>query len=113
VKKLDRTMQARSSAEIIPFPARPARVERQDPQARLNQALAALDAALARQRAAVSGWQGAIRALHRSVSGLDGNLARYQQSLAALEGQVGTLDDQARQIKDWADIRFNPDKPQG
>jgi hypothetical protein len=95
-------MPEHASAQIIPFPPQSVRPPAEDPQARLQQALSALDAALVRQRAAVSGWRDSIGAVQGSVAHLDDSLSRWQRSLAALHGRAGSLDDEAHKLKNWA-----------
>lgn len=100
------------SADILPFPQRkPAATgfgERQaplleDPQARLQAALAALDAALEKQRVAVSDWRGAMGALQGSVAGLGESLTTYQTAMGALGEKVATLHDEAVKLEATAD----------
>ncbi len=78
----------RQSAEILPFPARPVP---EDPQARLDAALAALEEALAQQRLAVGEWRGQISTLHDSMIGLGASLTTYRDSLDAVGEQVAVL----------------------
>jgi hypothetical protein len=89
-----------ASAQIIPFPAKP---PADNGAARLTQALAALDAALAEQRTSIAAWRGSLVALRDSTSALGASLVRYQSSLGALGADVAALNGQARTLKRWAD----------
>lgn len=77
----------RASAEIIAFPraavatAAPGPEGVEDPQIRLREALAALNAALAVQRDAVASWRGAIGELSKTMQGLSRSLRRCQDGL--------------------------------
>ena len=86
------------SAEVIPFPARPAA----DAE-RLRRALAALDRALSDQRQAVSTWRGALGDLREAMAGLGGRVATYQGELGKLAGGVSGLNARATWLRDWAD----------
>ena len=91
------------TAQIIPFPRRPAAPP--DPgQERLRRALAGLDAALANQREAVAAWRGALAELGTVVSGLGTSLRVYQGSLETLGTRVDTLHTQAVQLEQTADL---------
>jgi hypothetical protein len=65
--------------------------------------MAALDEALAGQRAAVSAWQTALAALRGSVAGLDGSLHDYQDALGALRRRTEALRAQSLRLEAWAD----------
>jgi hypothetical protein len=96
------------SAEIISFPvkqgARPGPVEpSSNGEDRLQRALAALDAAVNGQRAAVAEWRRSLEELGCTMSGLGASLGRYRDSLTHLEGQVGSLNGQAVALEHWAD----------
>lgn len=96
------------SAEIIPFPVPQASHPGQaapDPtgEERLRRALAALDAAVTGQRAAVAEWRRSLQQLGASMNGLGASLGRYRDSLTSLESQVGTLNTQAVALEQWAD----------
>ena len=86
------------SAEVIPFPARPAA----DAE-RLRRALAALDRAIADQRQAVSTWRDALGDLRTAMAGLGGRVATYQGELGKLAGGVSGLNARATWLRDWAD----------
>ena len=91
-------MEPQQSADIIPFPGRPPAAPTAEPPAeRLRRALAALDAALARQRGAVADWRFTLEALNTSVLGLGTSLQDYHASLASLGGRLRTLQATARQ----------------
>lgn len=96
------------SAEIIAFPtpqpAQPVPTVSNSPgEERLQRALAALDAAVTGQRAAVAEWRRSLAQLGTTMSGLGASLERYRGSLANLENQVGTLNGQAVALEQWAD----------
>ena len=80
-------MQAPHTADIIPFPSRPPA----DPADRLRHALAALDAALDRQRGAVADWRFSLAAVQHNVQGLGASMTDYHASLGALGRRVDTL----------------------
>lgn len=98
--------QARS-AEIIPFPSRanaPQASGADDAQARLRTALAALDAALERQREAVARWRMQMDALQGNVGGLNDALQTLQARLGNLDGQVQGLNTTAMRLDTQADL---------
>lgn len=70
---------------------------------RLRRALAALDAAVTGQRAAVAEWRQSLEQLGTTMSGLGTSVGRYRDSLTNLEGQVGSLNRQAVALERWAD----------
>ena len=91
--------QAREgSAEVIPFPARPAA----DAE-RLRRALAALDRALSDQRQAVSTWRGALGDLREAMAGLGGRVETYRGELGKLANGVAGLNARAVWLGDWAE----------
>lgn len=91
----------RAGAEIIAFPGRLSRRSVADdvpcaeppaaglPDDRLRIALAALEAAQAEQRAAVTRWRCALTALEHSLRGLSVTLAASQQRLDQLQRPIG------------------------
>jgi len=90
------------TATIIPFPAsRPADTGAGDD--RLRRALAALDAALTAQRAAVADWRQSLAQLGETMQGLGASLHRYRGNLLRVEVQVGGLNKQAVALEAWAD----------
>jgi len=89
-----------STAEIIPFPARPA-ADKQ--AARLARALAALDAAIAEQRTAVAAWRDSLTALRSSTAELSASAIRYHTSLGNLDAGLRQLNGQAQALERWAD----------
>ncbi|MGA3397740.1 MAG: hypothetical protein ABSC95_00865 [Acetobacteraceae bacterium] len=96
------------SAEIIPFPMPSAAgpnlaVPSPAGEDRLQRALAALDAAVTGQRAAVAEWRRSLAQLGATMNGLGASLGRYRDSLTHLEGQVGSLNGQAVALEQWAD----------
>jgi ABC-type transporter Mla subunit MlaD len=111
------------SAEIIPFRNAPAaRPSRAAPgraksgpatprpamptvagEDRLQRALAALDAAVTGQRAAVAEWRRSLEQLGTTMKGLGTSLGRYRDSLTHLEGKVGSLNHQAAALEQLAD----------
>lgn len=100
------------SASIIPFPARNARLapaDTEDPRLRLANALAALDAAVTRQRQAIADWRGAVGALQASVGGLGSSLHAYRDTLGALHQRVSDLNAQARALEATADRALRED----
>ena len=110
------------SAEIIPFRIAPAaRPTRAMPgramfgpampgpamptvagEERLQRALAALDAAVTGQRAAVAEWRQSLEQLGTTMKGLGASLGQYRESLTHLEGQVGSLNRQAVALEQLA-----------
>lgn len=70
---------------------------------RLQRALAALDAAVTGQRAAVAEWRQSLQQLGTTMKGLGTSLGRYRDSLTHLEGQVGSLNHQAVAMERLAD----------
>ena len=96
-------MSDRSSATIIPFPTRAATAE--EATKRLRTALAALDAAVRHQRAAVADWQSAIGDLRSTMSTLGTSLHHYHAPIGALGANVETLADTARRLQAAADPR--------
>ncbi len=95
-----------TSADIIPFPIRapaPGTMAAEDPTSRLQAALAALDAAVRRQRAAVSDWQTALADLKITMGSLDTSLDTYQARTIDLRARVETLGDTARRLQATAD----------
>lgn len=96
------------SAEIIPFPVPHAAgpspaVPSPAGEDRLQRALAALDAAVTGQRAAVAEWRRSLEQLGATMNGLGVSLQRYRGSLTQLEEQVGALNGQAVATERWAD----------
>lgn len=96
------------SAEIIPFPAPPTAlpnptVPSADGEERLQRALAALNAAVTGQQAAVAEWRRSLEQLGATMSGLGTSLGRYRDSLSNLRDQVGTLNGDAVALEQWAD----------
>ncbi len=97
------------SAEIIPFPAPPPtapakpKVSAPGGEERLQRALAALNAAVTGQQAAVAEWRRSLEQLGATMSGLGTSLGRYRDSLSDLEDQVGSLNGQAVALEQWAD----------
>lgn len=90
------------SAEIIPFPApKPTEPSAAGPE-RLRRALAALEEAVAGQRAAVAEWRRSLAQLGDTMGGLRGSLTHYRGSLNRLEQQVGVLHNQAATLEQWA-----------
>jgi ABC-type transporter Mla subunit MlaD len=101
------------SAEIIPF--RAAQTAQPSPavpgpalpgsagEDRLQRALAALDAAVTGQRAAVAEWRRSLEQLGATMNGLGASLGRYRDSLTKLERQVDALNGQAVALEQWAD----------
>ncbi len=103
------TMQ---SADIIPFPVRPAAEEvitaqpastEVTPDVRLARALESLQGALAQHRAATTRWRTVLGDLKTTVHGLHDSLLRYQTNLKTLNTSVTSLNAQANALVDWAD----------
>lgn len=90
---------------VIPFRPRSATVSQPAAAAeeRLSRALAALDAALEEQRAAMDRFRLAIGDLTRAVSGLEAGLVRYGDELACLGHDLERLAIEARALEVWAD----------
>jgi len=82
------------NTRIIPFPARPRAAPAASDaavQARLRQALAALDAALAMQRKAVADWCASAGTLQDSAGQLRKNAASFQDALDRLAAEIGRV----------------------
>ena len=95
-----RAMRGRAmSGSAMPSPALPT-VAGED---RLQRALAALDAAVTGQRAAVAEWRQSLEQLGSTMKGLGISLGQYRDSLTDLEGQVGSLNHQAVEMERLAD----------
>jgi uncharacterized coiled-coil protein SlyX len=97
------------TAELIPFRGRQG-VERvwrpvgqAEAQARLAQALDALNAALVEQRTAMAAWRAALGELKDSTIGLANSLEQYRANLAALGRSVSSLKAQAKALQAWAE----------
>ena len=113
-------MDERPTAEIIAFPAKsaepvqvsPASSEllAEDPQERLRRALAALDAALASQRAAVISWRESLSALKGTMQDLGSSLSGYHDALGTLGARVTGLNTEARRMEAWADAKLGQDR---
>jgi hypothetical protein len=101
-------MSEQMTATIIPFPRVKAAAEA-DPQVRLRRALAALDLAVAEQRAAVAKWRASLGELRGSVHGLGQSVGEYHQRLGTLADDVMALHRQARRMETWADRRLGCD----
>ena len=124
-------MSAHATAQIIPFPTNPeARSiqvssaqalssqalsargvsilgaeprERDEQQERLTRALASLDAALAEQRIAMSGWRESLEHLRKATTGLGLSMQRYHRTLGKLGTDVSDLHAKSVQLERWAD----------
>jgi hypothetical protein len=96
--------QTRAGAEIIPFPVKPAApAPANDAQDRLARALASLDAALAEQRQAMSGWRESLDHLRKATTGLGLSMQRYDRTLGKLGLDVSALHTQSVRLERWAD----------
>jgi ABC-type transporter Mla subunit MlaD len=91
------------TAQVIPFPVRRPQATREQTNERLQQALAALSAAVENQRISVATWRGALADLSKVVSGLGDSLQRYRGNLDGLAARVGALHTQAVQLDRTAD----------
>ncbi len=94
-------MQAARTADIIPFPSR--KSAENSEKDRLATALAALDIAIAEQRAAVQAWRQSLTELRGAVGGLGAGLTEYHMSLGRLGSQVASLHNDAKAMESWAD----------
>ena len=105
-------MSESATAEIIPFPARPvppAPVPRRKAEdERLALALANLNDALTKQRAAMAAWKASLIDLRAETERLGASLRRYNQSLSLLDTQVGALRAQAKKLESWAAGALTP-----
>jgi hypothetical protein len=101
----ERFMADRATAKIIPFPARPPSEEAGE---RLARALAGLQAALAAQQEAVTGWRHALGELQVGMRGLLERTRQYQARLRMLDAGVSGLHAQAQRLKDWTDRQSAP-----
>jgi chromosome segregation ATPase len=99
-------MTAPASATIIPFPRSPQGTPT-DPQERLRQALAGLEAALTIQREAVADWRYALGNLRDSVRGLGSSLQSYNEQLCRLGERVNALNAESKELEAWADEVIN------
>jgi hypothetical protein len=104
------------SATVIPFPSRrrpaseaagsvPQNAGGDPAQERLLRALAGLEDALARQRAAVAAWRGSLADLGTATSGLGTTLQSYRDNLEALRQRVAGLHTASVRLErsaDWA-----------
>ena len=75
----------------------------EDPQLRLQRALAALDAALTRQKTAVADWRASMAQLGSQVDGLGGSLQGLHASLGGLQVEVSQLHGSAIELEAHAD----------
>jgi len=103
-------MPESGSAEIIPFPSRPAaspapsaKAEPTAAEARLTRALAGLNSAVIAQRAAVTAWRSALGDLKTVTGRLGNSLRSYNDSLGQLDARVSTLRTEAVKLEAWAD----------
>ncbi len=87
---------------LAPVPAR-ASADIQDPQQRLQRALAALDRAVADQRIAVAKWRDSLGQLRGSVQGLGQSLGRYNERLSFVAEEMRGLHREARRLEALAD----------
>ena len=100
----DATADQPATAQIIPFPIRPdQRPDANQARDRLARALASLDAALAEQRAAMTGWRDSLNQLRKATSGLGLSMQRYDRTLGKLGGEVSELHAEALRLERWAD----------
>lgn len=89
------------SAEILLFPQRaPAEPA---PEDRLRHALAALDAALEEQRAAVAEFQSNLGELGDAVGGLENSLRKYACQLTTTHGDALAVQEEARKLEATAE----------
>lgn len=77
--------------------------ERDEQQERLTRALASLDAALAEQRIAMSGWRESLEHLRKATTGLGLSMQRYHRTLGKLGTDVSDLHAKSVQLERWAD----------
>ncbi len=112
-------MSAQATAQIIPFPiaaearlsqapaepvvSNPESRARDEQQERLTRALASLDAALAEQRIAMSGWRESLDHLRKATTGLGLSMQRYHRTLGKLGTDVSDLHAKSVQLERWAD----------
>lgn len=97
---------ALATAVIIPFPTRPVAKPAAVPDPdgdRLARALAALNAALADQRAALTAWRSVLGELKTSTSTLEDSLQRYRGNLRSLGTSVSALREKSKALEQWAD----------
>jgi chromosome segregation ATPase len=94
-------MHEKTTAEIIPFPARAPVAEpvADGGQERLRQALASLNAAIEEQRAAVAAWRGALGSLRDATGSLDAGMRAYRGTLDTLRTRMTGLSRQARSLE--------------
>ncbi len=86
------------SDNVIPF-RRPETTVAETQPDRLQQALAALEAALDEQRLAVADWRAALGELHESMQGLGSSLQTYRTNLDGLAIDVAGLNAVAVQLQ--------------
>ena len=102
------------TAIIIPFPTRAKKVEpvvevvtssEIDPQTRLINALAKLNAALALQKRAVVDFRGSLGTLRETVQGLHGSLVNYDSKLSNIRTGIEKIGAESRKtvevLKDY------------
>lgn len=75
----------------------------EDPQLRLQRAMAALDEAVTRQKAAIADWRASMSHLGSRVDGLGGALQGLRANLGGLQTQVSQLHSSARDLEAQAD----------
>jgi ABC-type transporter Mla subunit MlaD len=95
-------MQQDSTGQVIPFPLERIRT-RDGGSDRLAAALDSLEAALAEQRAAMTGFRESLGQLGAAVHALEGGAVGLSTRLGALHRQVGTVNQSARDLEAWAD----------
>ena len=103
-------MPKSTTAEIIPFPARPITPAVANPavnaptqaEARLTLALAGLNNAVTTQRAAMAAWKAALGDLRTVTGRLGASLRTYNDSLGHLDARVKTLRSEAARLEAWA-----------
>lgn len=99
-----------ASADIIAFPRAPSppaapviRPETTDQaSARLQRAIAELDAALITQRMAVQSWKRAIGDLQGTVHGLGTSLRDYNAVLDGVGTRISALSGEAKRLETWS-----------
>lgn len=104
-------MNEKTTAEIIPFPAR-APVAAAEPvaadggQERLRLALASLNAAVEEQRVAVAAWREALGSFRTATESLDAGIRGYRETLDRLGARITDLNGQARRLESRVDAAW-------
>jgi len=105
-----------ATAEIIPFPVRPASIKARTPvpaarptteptavEVRLRRALGNLNNAVIAQREAIAAWKSSLGDLRTATRRLGSSMLTYSDSLGQLDARVTSLRTEAVKLEAWAD----------